>query len=124
MTTSVACKLDSCIHFSERGRLNCGHKESSKQDVRPEKPSDCKYFDTRLELILRKGKYFIGNSINGIEVEYDQTASAFSDEGEKKLDAMANKLRVRRKDIFAVSLAILKRRKRKASRKREKRQRK
>ena len=106
MTSEAPCKLDSCIYFSDKGRLDCDHEENSKQDCRPKEPNDCRCFDTRLELILREGKYYIKNAVNGLEVEYDKDASAFSMEGESKLDDMAQKLKVRRKDVYATSLGI------------------
>jgi len=100
------CRLDSCVHFSEEGRLNCNHKEYAKQDVRPKMANDCKFFEASLELVLRKGDYYIRNCVTNKEIEYDREADAFSTEGEKKLDAMADKLQVRRKDIWAISLGI------------------
>lgn len=106
MVKLTPCKLSSCVHHNRDARLNCDSPEYSNQDVRPRSPNDCEFFDTRLELVLREGKHFIRNAVNGIEVEYKKGASAFSNKGSKILDAMAKKLQVRRKDIYGRCLAI------------------
>lgn len=104
MVELKSCKQNGCVHVSKKGK--CGHKDYAGQDLRPEKPSDCNYFEPQLELVLRKGIYFIRNQITNQEVEFNREASAFSTEGEKKLDAMAEKLQVRRKDVWVICLAI------------------
>jgi len=101
-----SCKLNACIHFSEKAKLNCSHPEIESQDTRPSNLADCPQFKPQLEVVLRKGKYFIRSVLNCREIEFGKSRHEDLDEAGARIINAADQLQVRPKDVFIIQMSI------------------
>lgn len=104
--TAESCKLNACMHFSEKVKLNCSHPEIGPQDMRPLSPASCPQFKPRLEVVLREGKYFIRSVLNCKEIEFGKSRHEDLDEAGARIINAADQLQVRPKDVFIIQMSI------------------